>query len=416
MLYQAGDVTSDIYIVKDGSVEMRVNLNIPKKYAEFCPGNPTYSIPGVLFAVLSHSAVVNDIPELLQQCALDTIANTWLAHREECTAVAKELTTLLAIGKSTLLSEIKSTERLERISWFVKSCTSFRLHRVVAIQKAHEGMIYGNTIRHRKAEQQRPRKDICEVMMQFRNKKVWPPFKSSNMLVLFDRLVILSFQFASRQPAVHPKPRQLADEVAIQDKKTSDLKAQELAKQLPGRLNVVKLPRQLNRREINRNHQDQAGSISFPTTHLTTDPVTADVQQSSPLRLTLHNSPAVAAAIHHESLFSARNRILNAILSPRLEFARQREAFFEAGAKSVRGTVLSGAGHWRADFNPEIVATCQERNAGRAPSFRDPSFRASLSPRRRCANSISCTTLNSLILRKDIASAQILTIKLNSGC
>ncbi len=173
-MYRAGDLTPDIYVVKDGLVEMRVGLSIPKKSAEFCPGSPTHNIPSVLIALLGQSSVVNDIPELLQRSGMDTLTSTWLAHSEECTAVSKEPTTLLAIGKAQLLAEVRSQERLERIRWFVKSCTSFRWQRVSAIEKARRGMIYGDEISESKPcqLQQSRSRDICEVTMQFKKKKV----------------------------------------------------------------------------------------------------------------------------------------------------------------------------------------------------------------------------------------------------
>ncbi len=171
-MYRAGDLTPDIYVVTDGLVEMRVGLSILKKSAEFCPGSPTHNIPSVLVAVLGQSSVVNDIPELLQRSGMDTITSTWLAHFEECTAVSKEPATLLAVGKAQLLSEVRSQERLERIRWFVKSCTSFRWQRVSAIEKARRGMIYGDEINERKPSPLQQAKDICEVTMRIRNKKV----------------------------------------------------------------------------------------------------------------------------------------------------------------------------------------------------------------------------------------------------
>ena len=171
-MYSAGDLTTDVYVLKDGLIEMRVGLSIPKKSAEFCPGSPTYSIPSVLVAVLGQSSVVNDIPELLQRSGIDAITSAWLAHPEECTAVSKEPTILLAIGKAQLLSEVRSLERLERMGWFVKSSTSFRWQRVTAIEKARRGMIYGEEICERKPARLQQAKDICEVTMQFQNKKV----------------------------------------------------------------------------------------------------------------------------------------------------------------------------------------------------------------------------------------------------
>ena len=406
VLYRAGDSTDEIYIVKDGLIEMRVNLTIPKKSAEFCPQCPNHSIPSVLIAVLSQSSVVNDIPELLQRNGLEIITNTWVAHAEECTAIAKEPTTLLAIGKASLLSEVRSQERLERLTWFVKSCTTFRWQRLAAIQKARKGMIYGDLVLHQKPEQQTHAKDLCEVIMQFRKKKVDSLF----LLILPEYcqgrsqicLKLIFFQFALRQPCIQHSHRKSNSSPKVQTVPQTLLPSEGAQMLCAGRLHV-KLPRQLDRRTHVSNIQMHESSTRQP---LAEEISSIQLLQRRPI-LTARDTTnpslhAEARTAVQDSMVSARSRILNAILSPRLEFVKRREIFFQAGLKD--GMNISSSHH---EFNPRIIASCQERSVGRAPSFKDPSFKAHLSPRRWCCHNLHLVQVVCYIQYHDLGVCRV---------
>jgi hypothetical protein len=145
-------------------------------------------------------------------------------------------------------------------------------------------------------------------------------------------------------------------------------------KVLPGRLHVVKLPRQLDRRTLHSPvKQDTMKESTVSSGDCRVRPfLHARPGQKQRTSATTYFDPDASTHI-----FAARARILNAILSPRVEISRYREKYFDS---AVKIPVVSGIGH--AEFNPGILATCQERSAGRAPTFRDPVFKSSLSPRR----------------------------------
>ena len=169
-----------------------------------------------------------------------------------------------------------------------------------------------------------------------------------------------------------------------------------------GRLHV-KLPRQLDRRTHVSNIQMHESSTRQP---LAEEISSIQLLQRRPI-LTARDTTnpslhAEARTAVQDSMVSARSRILNAILSPRLEFVKRREIFFQAGLKD--GMNISSSHH---EFNPRIIASCQERSVGRAPSFKDPSFKAHLSPRRWCCHNLHLVQVVCYIQYHDVGVCRV---------
>jgi hypothetical protein len=167
------------------------------------------------------------------------------------------------------------------------------------------------------------------------------------------------------------------DDFGHSQRQQSDLEDfSDKTKTLPGRQHVVKLPRHLDHRTLHspakqdklKESMISPGDLGVrPFMHAHPGP---SIEHRTPS--TTYFDPAAPTP-----RFGARAHILNAILSPRVEISSYRERYFDSAGKNP---FVSGIVH--TEFNPSILATCQERSAGRAPTFRDPVFKSSLSPRR----------------------------------
>lgn len=231
VLFRAGDVLSDVYFLKKGSIEIRTGIELGR--GELSAGD-THVIPSVVVALLSKNAVVSQVIAGLSSMLPGEGALQWSAHAEAFTAVATSRTTVIALSKSQLLQGA-AEDRLQRIQVLERLTESFHPQRIEEIEKARHGMIHGERVMPWHASVLRERRDLRHVITNLQHK-----------------------QFATQQPRVfsHVKSQQVLPEA----ESTNLLNAV-----LSPRVDCLKLPRVVNRRTFVPKYSAEAPATTRPT-------------------------------------------------------------------------------------------------------------------------------------------------------
>jgi len=174
VLFHSGDTLSDVFFLKEGSIQLRTN-NIFLHRDPMSAVGKLHIPSSVVASVVDTDAIINDIINLTDDTPVEVLEK-WMEHRESYTALAASKTTLVAISKVALLT--LSAEKRTQLLQKKQTLDSFHLSRCRVLSNAHEGLLRGQQIvpwKHPVPKQERQQNDIISELQHKKFAHKQPP-------------------------------------------------------------------------------------------------------------------------------------------------------------------------------------------------------------------------------------------------